>query len=281
MPEKDIIKYYTNCLIDYENGWGLNTLYSMHNGYYDENAKTHEEAILNYNKILAEKAQITKSDLVLDSGCGVGGSSIWLAKHVGCKAIAVNIHDIQLEKGKKYAKKEDVLDKIKFVLGNYHNLDFQDNSFDVVWATDTVCHSDNKKKFIDEAYRLLKPGGRIIIADIFLIDDKRFSMREKYCLKKLLKGWAIPDLSYVNKFSEYLNESGFKNVEFTDITENIFSSFKRMYYNAYNIRYKSKFMYLQGKINKSQLDQVSGLIHLHNIVGTVFCGGIFYAKKII
>lgn len=53
---------------------------AIHMGYYDDSIESHEESLLRLNEIVFDIAKIGENDLVLDAGCGVGGSSIWLAK---------------------------------------------------------------------------------------------------------------------------------------------------------------------------------------------------------
>ena len=70
------------------------------------------------------------------------------------------------------AGKKGTGDKTNFEIMNYSATNFPGNSFDVIWGCESICYADSKELFIKEAYRLLKPGGRLVVADGFVTDFK-------------------------------------------------------------------------------------------------------------
>ena len=80
IENQNIVDYYDNCQVDYSIVWHLNTHLSLHYGFWDETTKRLRHALIKMNDVLAEKIEIKSSDRVLDAGCGVGGSSMYLAK---------------------------------------------------------------------------------------------------------------------------------------------------------------------------------------------------------
>jgi len=188
--KSQIIKYYDSCEIDYKLAWHLNTCLAMHAGYWDNKVANLPQALERENEVLAEKADVKKSDIVLDAGCGVGGSTIFLAKKFGCKAIGITLSQKQVNSATKNAKKNGVEKLVTFYKMDFLNTSFADNSFDVVWAIEAVCHANDKKKFIMEAFRLLKKNGRLIIADGFAAKNN-YNAEENKLMKKWLNGWAV------------------------------------------------------------------------------------------
>jgi cyclopropane fatty-acyl-phospholipid synthase-like methyltransferase len=81
---------------------------AIHYGYFDEGVDSHEKSLVRMNQVLANIAKITKTDLILDAGCGVGGSSIWLARNIGSKAIGITLVEKQLDFAKKFAKEKEL-----------------------------------------------------------------------------------------------------------------------------------------------------------------------------
>src|SRR5206468_3719870 len=79
----------TQC--DYTWFWMSSDSLAMHFGYYDETVRTHDASLLKMNEVLARYAQITSHDHILDAGCGVGGSAIWLARIFGCQVKGITI----------------------------------------------------------------------------------------------------------------------------------------------------------------------------------------------
>jgi cyclopropane fatty-acyl-phospholipid synthase-like methyltransferase len=216
VPRKeDIARYYDETLPFYGAFWHGDS-YGLHYGFWDKGTKNLREAILNENKFMAELAGIKDGTKVLDAGCGVGGSSIWLVKNLGANVTGITLSGKQVAKANGLAKKNGVEDKTKFFVRDFTDTGFPDGSFDVVWAIESVCHAEDKSDFIKEAYRLLRPGGKIVVADGFL--SRKPNKEELPWYEDVLKGWVLPNLATTTLFSSELNKAGFKNIKLFDKT---------------------------------------------------------------
>lgn len=131
--KKDIERYYDLSEIHYRLHWNLNKSRSLHYGYWDSSTKNFHQALLNINNILSQRAKITKDDVVLDAGCGIGGSSIWLAKKTGCKVTGISLSEKQVNTANALATKEGVEHLAKFEQKDFTVTGFANESFDVVW----------------------------------------------------------------------------------------------------------------------------------------------------
>lgn len=191
---------------------------AIHLGYYDETINSYEDSLIGMNRVTAEMANITESDLVLDAGCGIGGSSIWLALTFGCKVIGITLVRKQAEIAKSYAQERHVDGFTEFRIMDFTDTEFRDETFDVVWALESVCHTIDKEKFVSEAYRILKKGGRLVVADLFM--DKVHLSENELDEMKWISGWAVPNLCHKDKFRKYMEDIGFGNILFRDISEN-------------------------------------------------------------
>lgn len=80
-------KHYDRNQIFYNLFWLNKKNLGMHYGFWEKGTKTLHQAILNENKAVAQALKIKKSDIVLDAGCGVGGTAIWLANNYGIKIL--------------------------------------------------------------------------------------------------------------------------------------------------------------------------------------------------
>lgn len=174
-----VIRYYDSTAIDYKFLWTGSKDLAIHFGYYTNRTRNHSDSLLEMNKVLAKHAAISYKDKVLDAGCGYGGSSIWLARNIGCKVIGLNIVPFQIKKAKEYARKFNVSDKVDFQNQDYSHTSFEENSFDVVWGLESIVHAENKENFIKEAFRLLRRNGRIIIAEYILRSNPPLSNKGK------------------------------------------------------------------------------------------------------
>ena len=232
IDKKQIIKYYDDCDIDYKLIWGLKKNLAIHFGYWDDKTKSFYEALQRENEVLAEKSKISNTDIVLDAGCGVGGSAIFLAKKFECKVVGISISQKQIEAAVKNSKKAGTEKRTEFLNMDFTQTTFEDNSFTVVWAIESVCHTDDKKRFIKEAYRVLKEGGRLIVADGFST-KKEYTQPQKYLIQSWLNGWGVNSLETNQNFERYLKETGFKNISYFNITKNILPSSRRLYFYSF------------------------------------------------
>ena len=279
MTSNKVIDYYNETYIDYRILWRLNKNLAIHYGYYDTRHRSHDEAVINMNRVLANIAKITSKDKILDAGCGIGGSSIWIAKNIGASVIGLNIHEGQLKIAEDLAKKYNVGHLIKFVKGDFTDTKFPDNLFDVVWGLESVCYAKNKKDFLKEAKRILKTNGRIIVADGFLQKENLKENEEKE-MRKWLGGWAVPNLVSVNNFKKYLEQLNFKNIQFKIIKENVMPSSVRMYRASifgYPIGKLLELLGLRTKIQTGNI--VSAFYQYKTLKKNLWTYGIFYAEK--
>jgi len=146
ITENDIVNYYEQCQVDYEIVWHLNSQMCMHYGYWDETTPTLRSALRTMNAKFAAFAEIKTGEKILDAGCGVGGSSIFLAKNFGCEVEGITLSKQQVNYATQKTQEVGLHEKVNFSVGNYLNTKFPDNYFDVVWAIESVCHAPDKKK---------------------------------------------------------------------------------------------------------------------------------------
>lgn len=225
--KKDIERYYDLSEIHYRVHWNLDKSRSLHYGYWDASTKNFHEALLNINKIIAQHAAITKDHVALDAGCGVGGSAIWMAKNIGCKVTGISLSERQIALATASAEKEKLEQLVTFLRKDYTVTGFADNSFDVIWAIESVCYVTDKTEFLREANRILKPGGRLVVVDIFKKENTEGKDTE--WLRRLAHGWAIEEHSTKEKFEQQLTDTGFRIIEIEDASKAIMPSVKRLY----------------------------------------------------
>ena len=97
---KNIIDYYNATEHSYKDAWDLNNSLAIHYGYWDEKVKTFPESLLRMNEVMMEAAGIKSTDHVLDAGCGVGGSSIFMAKNTGCTVTGITLSEKQIQQAR-------------------------------------------------------------------------------------------------------------------------------------------------------------------------------------
>jgi len=225
--QNEIIDYYDKCEIDYRLVWRLKNCMAMHMGYWDDSTRNLSQALLRENEVLAERTQLTHKSRVLDAGCGVGGTAIQLAKQFGCRVTGITLPSRQVITARKNAKKHGVADQVHFQRSDYHATPFTSGSFDIIVAVESFCYA-NELRFFKEAFRLLAPGGRLIIADAFATRTS-YPHHENQLMRDWLDNWRVDSLAESQKLCGALSDLEFIDVEFSDITKNVLPSSRRLF----------------------------------------------------
>ncbi len=228
---REIVTYYDQCEIDYRLVWRLGASLAMHYGYWDSTTRSLRAALARQNELLAEAGGVHAADRVLDAGCGVGGSSIYLTTRTGCRALGITLSPRQAASARRNARGHGVGGRAEFAVMDYTATGLADSTFDVVWALESVCYADEKAAFVREASRLLRPGGRLVLADGFATRDD-FGVAEQRIMDSWLRSWAVPSLATVASFRRHLDDCGFRRVRYRDVTRNIMPSSRILYLHS-------------------------------------------------
>ncbi len=276
---RDIVNYYDTCYWDYRFAWANGKNLALHYGYWDSETKSHHQSLFNMNKVLAEQIQINASDYILDAGCGLGGSAIWLAETYGAKVLGITLSEQQVQHATRSAKQRGVSDIVTFKAADFCQTPFENESFDVVWGLESACYALNKEDFVNEAHRVLRKGGRLVVADGFA-KRTHFTPKEWDMVVTCLNGWSVPNLVTPDAFQSYVEKSGFQNIEYRDISENTFRSAKRMYLIALiNYPLQKLFRWLHIRSEVQHANFLTGLYQYYIIRGGMSGYGIISGVK--
>lgn len=223
----DIAEYYNLTQVHYEKWWNLKKNLSLHYGIWDEHTKNFGESLINTNRVLMNIAQVKDGEKILDAGCGVGGAAIFLSMHKNVNVVGVTLSDRQLVFANTQAEGLNLKNRPQFFKMDYTKTSFEDESFDVVWACESVSSAPQKELFVKEAFRLLKPGGRLILSDYFHTGDASHEVHPM--INKWVKTWSISNLVTGDTFKSFMQSVSFINIEMADYTNAIRKSAKRMY----------------------------------------------------
>ena len=225
---EEIIDYYRHCDESYQH-WGESEAYDMHYGYWTGDTATHGESLSNMNAIIADQMGIEGCERVLDAGCGVGATCMWIAGQFDAvRLVGLTISPLQARKAGGFARRSSFADRVAFLRGDYLQTPFSGESFDVVYALESSCHAPDKHAFLKEAHRVLRPGGRLVIHDYFQARAPS-SLLERKVMKWHLQGWAIPHLAAQDSFAQSLASVGFGKLRWSDRTRSILQSSRIMF----------------------------------------------------
>jgi cyclopropane fatty-acyl-phospholipid synthase-like methyltransferase len=225
--EKKVAAYFQETDSSYRN-WGDTDAYSLHYGYHDVAGMDQRAALTRMNEIMAQQVGIKNGERLLDAGCGVGATSIWLAKTFGVEAHGLSLSPLQVKKAKSFAKANNVSKLAHFYLRNFLSTGFPSNHFDIVWFQESSSQTYEKAGFLKEAFRVLKPGGRVIVTDLFLTKEKMTEM-EKHCIDKWCDGWAMAYLPSIKDFGATMKKCKYANIRSIDNTKFVEESANNIY----------------------------------------------------
>ena len=159
-----IVRHYDVISPYYRSLWGEH----IHHGYWIRGDESKEKAQLQLIEHLAQLADVKSGWDVLDIGCGMGASSLHLAKTYCANATGITISQVQVEIARQAAMNARL--DVKFLLMDAEAMDFQ-NQFDLIWCVESISHFERLEEFFASAARLLKPGGTFAIIDWFQKTD--------------------------------------------------------------------------------------------------------------
>jgi ubiquinone/menaquinone biosynthesis C-methylase UbiE len=202
-------------------------------GYWDETTQNQKQACENLVEKLLELIPARKGS-ILDVACGKGATTAYLLKYYQPHMVTgINISEKQLHIARNNAP------GCTFLNMNATDLKFQDNSFDNIICVEAAFHFDTRTKFFEEAHRILKSRGCLVLSD-FIMTFEGEKKRKSQTVKNFI--------SNLEEYKDLLYQAGFKNAKLIDATE---PCWKRHYWHAVCYFHK---IFLSQKIDRAQME---------------------------
>ncbi len=187
----------------------------LHDGLYERGDETKEAAQEKLVAWLAATAGLAPGSRGLDVGCGMGATSVWLARELGCRMTGITLSPVQVEVARELARREGV--EARFDVADAEAASFPE-PFDFVWMVGVLGHMADQQAFLERSPRLLRPGGRFVLADWVAAPDLSARDRRKF-VEPVLAGMLMPDIASVDDYVAWLGQSGYRVVFSRDIAE--------------------------------------------------------------
>lgn len=203
----------------WEEIWGEH----LHHGYYGINGrecKERRQAQIDLVEELLAWGQVQQPKEILDVGCGIGGSSLYLAKKYQARATGITLSPVQANRAKARAAIQGLGDRTTFLVADALEMPFADRSFDLVWSLESAEHFPDKQKFLQEAYRVLKPGGLLLMATWchrpITPATGELTSQEQQHLAEIYRVYCLPPVISIPEYKNLAQQVNFQNIRTAD-----------------------------------------------------------------
>ena len=184
-----------------------------HNEHMKESAGL-ARALERMIELVVAPAAIEEGHQVVDAGCGVGGTALYLARTRGCRVTGVNLSRLHLEMADDKVAAAGLDDRVNFKYADCsRSLPFANNSVDVVVNMESARHYSDRARFLQEVCRILKPGGKIVASDWMARNNLQPNQYDKF-IRPLSAAWAMHDLESQSTYTRLLRAHGLDVLEF-------------------------------------------------------------------
>jgi len=208
-----IIQHYDELSPYYKDLWGVH----IHHGYWNPATETKEKAQEQLIRELISRAKIENGARILDVGCGLGGTAIYLNKTLGANVTGITISPIQIEIGNNLARRCGA--DVRLMLMDAETLELDDR-FDIVWSVEAIFHLNKKMDCFRAMSPLLKVGGKLVIADWFKSNTATAAEEDKF-LEPIERTMLVPKLESPCAYLNYIGEAGLNVTFFEDLSANV------------------------------------------------------------
>ena len=212
--ERVTADYYDQRGKDYSRIWNE----QIHTGLFRAGNEQLDEAVKVMTDYLANLVDIKKSVKVLSVGCGRGSADKQLQASYGVSIYGIDISENQLREVRRNCPE-----------GSYYNssmqtIPFEDNYFDIVWVQQSLFHSHDKPAAVREFYRVVKPGGKVVVEDSVLLNP---AYREEV-LESFGKRVHLTSINTVQELLRYFAEVGFGLVHLEDVSRHLGLTYQKV-----------------------------------------------------
>ena len=269
--EKKVIKtHYDLSTLFYRLFWGPHIHHGLWTG--DESPEVAQQQL---TERMATLAEIKQGERLVDIGCGMGGSSILLARELGCQVTGVTISPVQRRWAATSAALKNTRPRPQFLRADAEEISFERESIDVVWSIECTEHLFDKPTFFAKAAQWLKPGGRVAIC-AWLAGDDEAAAETRRLVGEVCEGFFCPSLGSQADYRQWLTDAGLE-MQTTEIwTDRVLRTWQicQQRVQRSRIRWLAK---LLGKDHVLFLDRFDAILEAYQTKAMEY--GCFIAKK--
>jgi tocopherol O-methyltransferase len=190
----------------------------IHHGLFEEGDSPAgaQERLIGH---LAARAGVERGNRVLDVGCGLGGSSRWLARELGCEVVGITISPVQAAGARRRTARAGLGSRVRFLVADANTWEFPRGEFDVVWVVECSEHLLDKGRFIRRCAGALRAGGRLALCAWMTPDAAR--PEDGRVLDEICVAMLCPGLASMARYREWAVSAGMEVVAAEDLTARV------------------------------------------------------------
>ncbi|GAB2943121.1 methyltransferase domain-containing protein [Streptomyces heilongjiangensis] len=183
--------------------WEIFMGQNLHIGWWDdEDPETDPKDRL--TDVLIERTGLKPGSRLLDVGCGQGRPAIRLAQATGGEVTGITVSADQVAAGTRLAEEAGLSDRVRFERVDAMELPYENGAFDAVWAVESVMYLSDRQTAFDEMYRVLAPGGVLVVSDYAESTELSDEWRAV-----LVEGFTVGSLPTPQQYTGMLEKAGF------------------------------------------------------------------------
>ncbi|MGK7901908.1 MAG: methyltransferase domain-containing protein [Hormoscilla sp.] len=234
---EEIKEFYDASSGLWERVWGEH----MHHGYYGESGRERKDRRQAQIELMAELlrwAGVRQADRILDVGCGIGGSSLYLTEKFNAQVTGITLSPVQASRATQRAGAAAQSDRTQFMVADALNMPFAANSFDLVWSLESGEHMPDKEKFLAECYRVLQPGGTLLLATWCHRPTKKpgwpLTADEQKHLEEIYRVYCLPYVIGLPEYQAIAHSVGFEGIRIRDWSSAVAPFWDEVIFSAMN-----------------------------------------------
>ena len=217
-----IARFYDDTSALWLDVWGDH----MHHGFYgsdgqqqDKSRRSAQVDLIEELIAFAKLDQRIPPQRILDAGCGVGGSSRYLAGRFGAQVLGLTLSPFQAAEGQRRAQAEGADHLVSIRAQDIYTLDDLEG-FDLIWSLESAEHMPDKQALLAHFHRLLRPGGTLaLVTWCHRETPPALSASEQRELQKISELYHLPDWVPPSKYRVIGQELGFVDIQQDDWSE--------------------------------------------------------------
>ncbi len=189
----------------------------VHHGYWLTGNETVEQAVESLITLLAGQLDLAAGQDICDIGCGYGATANYLAEHFDVRVTGFSVSAAQVARANTLTPAAGA---VAFQVQDWLANDLPDQKFDRAYAIESSEHMPDKQRFFDEAYRVLKPGGKLAIC-AWLAADAPSAWEIRHLLEPICREGRLPGMGNEAEYRHMAGKAGFDVQEVADISAQV------------------------------------------------------------